>query len=428
MRRAVLALLIVPPLIALGLLAWATLSHRPRPVRTGDALLDAYLQALVDSGVASGSESFSPLENSAALPGAVWRDWEQRFGADPRFWMLCYYMRPSGTQREAGDTTYNGWDIEYLRTARERGSTDWIALLNLLHLEYSGWREAARAGLGLRVPDRSATPAERQRFAARLWAEVQRVHGPQFEQLQAELRAAGAGQAQAHYYLAQLAADGGDIPGALGEINAGNAAPNNDVYIGFPFDALLTTSGQGQALAGDTMYSAVLHIASIPVSIPNSSGFKHMVRELAAWAAQRGDLAALQALHRCCCRCGSSAGADRMQATLAAGADGNVLKAIQDLTPATDTTRLRALSAAQVQRGQIRSALYAIGPSAQSLPAIPSGLSMVLEGAPATLCGGRYLSMEMQRSFARDLITQQAALSGPIRRQFEALERMDLAP
>ena len=70
-RRVTLALLVLPPLIALALLAYATLLHQPRPVHTGDALLDAYLQALVDTGVAGSMESFSLFSNKDALPPAL---------------------------------------------------------------------------------------------------------------------------------------------------------------------------------------------------------------------------------------------------------------------------------------------------------------------------------------------------------------------
>jgi hypothetical protein len=423
-RRVTLVLLALPPLIALMLLAYATLWHQPRLVHTGDALLDVYLQALVDHGVVSSVESFSLFGKKDALPPALWRQWEQQYGKDPRFWMLCYYARPYDPAYSKAPPAKYESDVNYLRTARARGAVDWIVLLTLLRDETSDWIETARKKLALANPGNYATQQERERYDARIWEEVTRVHGAELKSLQDELRRAGADQAQAHYYLAQIASERGDMPGGLSELVAGNAAPHNDSGLGLPFDALTAAARQGQMLAGDNAITGQMALGSHSIMFSSFIRYREMVRATAAWAVKRRDISALQVLHRCCCRYAVSDGAGSLQAQVAAGTEMTVTDAVQQFTYGDATVHRQALSQAQAQRRAINSALLALDASCGSFT-WPSAWDTAFVSAPAVSSGGRYSTLDMLRGYSSDLITEQTALAGPIRQQFEALASID---
>jgi hypothetical protein len=414
MRRAVLALLLAPPLVLLALIGWSTLSHHPRPVRTGDALLDSYLQAVAEAG--DGSALYGATGTGTRSP-VQWDAWEQRYGADPRFWMLCYNVRLVSFRPNA----------QYLRTAQARGSADWVVLLNLLRHEYTAWCDAASAKLALQEPGSQAGVDELAANNRRRWAEVVRRHGPELAQLQAGLARSGAKQAQVHYCLARIKTQSGDLAGALRELEAGNAAPFNDAGLGPPYDELYEAARRGQALAGDSALAGTLDVGHFPGMLTDFLQIKREVELLSAWAADRRDLAALTALHRYCCRWGSSAGADALQATLAAGMDEAVLDAVARITPPAATARRQALSQAQSLAQQIGSASRSITSSQlHSLPGVPQGIDWVYELTPATSNCSGYINLELMRNQGQGLIAQQAALAGPIGEQLAALAALDI--
>jgi hypothetical protein len=423
-RRVTLALLVLPPLIALMLLAYATLAHHPRPVHTGDALLDAYLQALADSDedLTIQSHWLYPIKNM--IPPANWKEWELQYGKDPHFWMLYYYGRLYERVYGKVPPSHNTSDVSFLRAARARGAADWVVLLTLVRHEASDWNESARKTLALASPGYNATQQERERFDALIWAEVTRVHGTELAQLMDELRRSGADQAQAHYYLAQIACERGDMSGALSELAAGNAALHNDAGLGLPFDALAAAARQGQPLAGDSVISGQLKLGYDSFRFHSFRRYKHLVQSVSAWAVRQRDISALQVLHRCCCRYGVSEGAGPLQAEVAAGMEATVLDSVQQFTYGTATVRGQVLSQAQAQHRTINTALHSLDISRLSIT-WPSAWDIVFESAPAVSYGGRYLMLDMLRGYSRDLISEQTALAGPVRQQFEALAAID---
>jgi hypothetical protein len=414
----------LPTLAALGLLAYATLAHQPRPVHTGDALLDAYLQALADSDADLTTQTYWLVPNKNTIPPANWKEWEQQYGKDPYFWMLYYYGWLYDCEYGKVPPSPNTSEVNFLQEARARGAADWVVLLTLLRHEASDWNVSARKTLVLASPGNNATQAERERFDALIWTEVTRVHGTELAQLIDELRQAGADQAQAHYYLAQIASERGDMSGALQELAAGNAAPKNDAGLGLPFDALTAAARQGQPLAGDSVIAGQLTLAYDSFAFHNFRHFKQMVRSMSAWAVRQRDISALQVLHRCCCRYAVSEGAGLLQAEVAAGTETTVLDAVQQLTYSTATVRRQALSHARTQNRTINTALLALDASRRSFT-WPSAWDMLIESTPSASSGGRYSTLDMLRGESLDLITQQTALAGPVRQQFEALAAID---
>ncbi len=102
-----------------------------------------------------------------------------------------------------------------------------------------------------------------------------------------------------------------------------------------------------------------------------------------------------------------------------------MLAAISAGLPADATRRRQATSQAQARLAAIAAALDVVN-NAPSWPFTGAiAWEQALDYSPAVFGGGEYLALERLEGFGRDFITQQTALSGPIREQFEALAAMD---
>jgi hypothetical protein len=418
--------LLLPPLAVFMLIALTALTHRQRPLRTGDALSDAYLQALVGSGAWDIMQDGNYSGTQGVIPEAQWRLWEQQFGQDPQFWLLCYHQRPWGEEyvsRFAGVKTTG--NTRFLEAARERGVADW-RVLRWLAGGYTGkWNQEARDVLGLNQPKNKAPPREWLDFYAKTSVELLRRHGPQLRQISDELRRAGKDQAVAYYQLAMLEAECCDVKGALADIRAGNAAAHNDMDLGPPYSLLVREARQGRPLTGDAVVSGMLASDYLSVALPNFLRYKNMVRVLSAWAVQNGDLAALDALHEYCCRFGMAEGAASIQALVAVVNDGIVLDAIATIQPPS-AQRKAVISQARVALGQIKSTVRMTGSMQQGLTPVLKAQDVIMYLFAAPNCGGRYVTLDYQQKQGQYLLSEQTAMAGPVRQQFEALAKISL--
>jgi hypothetical protein len=419
--------LILPPLAAAVLMARAALAHKQRPVLTGDALSDAYLQVVVDSGAWDIMQAGSYQGMQGCIPDAQWLNWEKQFGQDPRFWLLCYHQRPWGQEyvsRLAG-VKMTG-NTRFLEQARERGAADWRVLRWLAGAYTGKWNEEVRDALGLNPPKNKAAPQEWLDYYAKTSAELLRRHEPQLRQIEDELRIAGKDQALAHYQLAMIETECCDYQGALAAISAGNAATRYDMDLSPPYDILVRAARQGRPLAGDKVLSGMLASDYIAIALPNFLRYKNMVRALSAWAMQNGDLAALDTLHAYCCRFGMAEGAQNIQALVAGMMDGIVLDAAANIQPQNSAQRKAVISKARVLFGKIKSAVRST--SAMQLGYIPKlkAQFVILDLFSAPSCGGRYETLDYKQGQGQDMIIEHSALAVTIRQQFEELARIDL--
>jgi hypothetical protein len=257
---AVLALALLPPLAIYLYTVALALVHQPKPVKTGDALLDTYLQTTVDNG-----EYFDRLRvtvrNYADLDvrrirKSQWREWEQKYGGDPNFWMLCFYLRDKpGADVWPDDQAHLPDRYRYLEEARRRGAADWKVLYQLYTGHRKEWSKDAQLALGLATPNwwPGLSRSVLTNFHRTINREMERRHGPEHRRLLQELLAAGGGQAQVHYMLARFANDCGDDATALKELEAGNRAPACDSAAGFPQAAIWRISSKGAYIGGDKM-------------------------------------------------------------------------------------------------------------------------------------------------------------------------------
>lgn len=425
-RLVMYAVLILPPLAVFLLIALATLAHRQRPLHTGDALSDAYLQALAERVAWDSMTSWNYAGAQGAIPEAQWQRWEQQFGKDPQFWLLCYHQRPWGQEYVSpfAGVKLSG-NARFLEAARERGAADWRVLRWLAGGYTAMWNQEARDALGLNPPKNKAAPQEWLDYYVKTSAEMLRHHQPQLRQICDELRGAGQDQALAHYQLAVIETDCGDYHGALADLIAGNAAAHSEMDLGPPYDLLIRAARQGKPLAGDEVVSGMLASDYISVALPNFLRYKDMVRALSAWAAQNGDLAALDAIHEYCCRFGQAEGAGNIQALVAVVNDGIVLGAAARVQPHS-AGRTAAISQARVVLGKVTSIVRMSGSARQGLTPKLQAQDLLMGMFAAPSCGGRYATLKMQREQGQDLITEQSALAGPIRQQFEQLAKISL--
>jgi hypothetical protein len=423
-RRITLALLMLPTLAALALLACATLWHQPRQVHTGDALLDTYLQTVFGYGRLT-NKWWMLLRSAEALPPGQWEQWEQQFGSDPRFWMLCHSFRPHAAAAQSQDLeAEHAEHNRFLNEALSRGVADWKVLLTLTLENYSHWEFAAESQVALAHPVWNTALSERIAYHRQLTAAIDRLFVPQRQQLLDQLRRAATDQAVAHYQLATMLDQSGDPAGAYAAVAAGNAAPENEAGDSCPFDTVSKATASGQPLAGDIYLTGLLAGHSYTGDV-NRNDFRAMITDLADWAVQAADLASLQALHRACCRVGQSTGVAFYDSVSAVLEDKYVLDAIQRLTPSTASARIQLLNTAQTQLKQLDTAINALRPNMLILYGNLSAWDSVLESTPAISYGGKYLTLDRLQSSGRDEIARQTALSGPVRQQFEALAALD---
>ncbi len=434
-RRAYLRLIAVlvalPALCAYAWLAYATLTHRQLLVRTGDTLLDAYLQAVVDNDRVTNPGAFyawnSQLIYSPGdtfqLPEQEWYSLEQRFGDDPRFWMLCYNLRREPSEYVspvAGVEVYGR--TKYLEQARQRGAVDWT-VLSWLTLHYSNaWMRDAQKALCLSSPSLKSPPQAGFDYYCQLNTEITKRHGTVRQQLLGELLRAGADQAQTHYQLAKYAYDMGNPQGALRELAAGNAAPNNSAGIGAPFDALIKSASQNQTLAGDRLLTGSL--AQLWSALPQTdlTHMRRMSQYLAQVANERHDVAARRTVHLFNCRYGSADGAPTLQRMLAVITARGLWTTLEQAGP---------LTAAQKQEQSTTTALAARLLTAIRGAATGPGLPPVgpapwlkqLQALPATAGGGREEAM-VQLDFAcTGLLIEQSGLAATTPQLYQQLEQ-----
>ena len=224
--RAIWRLILAPPLLACLALALIALLHRPRPVHTGDALLDAYLQAVVDHDAAI--HRFKADPDAQALPEWEWLKLESRFGDDPRFWWLCYYFRSpwadwaKGYQSPIAGAKLKTTGCQYLEEARARGAVRLPHLLAILSEYRDAWTEEARQNGRLPTLPRYPSDADMPAYVSAVRKEIDSRHGAVEQRLLAEVAASAPGHPLTKYVLAMVEAERGHSQRALTLLREGN--------------------------------------------------------------------------------------------------------------------------------------------------------------------------------------------------------------
>lgn len=419
---AVILPCILAPLLALGLLTQATLTHVQRPVQTGDALADAYLQALVDYDLVAEPAvqwqayalSSVPSANQRDIPARVWRELEQRFGNTADYWLLCFTCRPVRKKYLSPVAGVELWDdASYLEQARARGVADWRVYYWLLRKYSTFWEEEASAALGLSSPG-SKSPLEVQfAYCTKRNAEVIRRHGPARRELMAALARAGADQAQAQYELAFRTFEDGDLASALRYLAAGNRAAHNAAALGPPVTQLLAAAVQGQPLATDRLLTGRLKQVYYGIGEPSYPPRLRMMRYLSRWAAERNDKAVLSSLQRYSCRFGAASGASEMQAHVGTVLSKTLLKAYRTAQPQLNAVQAQRCTALSLELGQIRSAagFIPMPTFGSNLAPQPTGWRRYWEILKSASDGSRAVVVLNLEQSCTELLTQQSALS-----------------
>jgi hypothetical protein len=439
-RLAVLLLLLAPALAAWGVLAWFTLRHQQRPVHTGDVMLDACLQALVDNNMISDSRDawsyLTGMERSGTVSrpklDQTWRELEQRYGGDVHFWMLCYNLQwpPQAADPDSGGKYISAVAgvqladrVWFLEQARARHCADWRVLLALVRSYEYAWTAEARSSLQLAYPGNKASTTQHYEYFHATAREIQRKHGALRDKLKRELLQAGAGQAQVHYQLAIMACIDGDLDEALAQVRAGNAAPENATGTGAPLEQLWAEAEQGRALGGDGVLSGYLTLTGTIVELPSYILYRYGIRYMAYKAARRKDAAALSVLYRASCRLGSAQNTDKIQQMVAVVIQASVLKEYKDATPQLPAPVAQRLASATVERAKLKDAVRQ-APMIDIFPMLPFSARQAELELSELASDGRLYMLRLLDHYCTSGQAEQAAL-GKTRQRFIALEKLD---
>jgi hypothetical protein len=434
-------LITTPPLVLLLVLTWFTLTHQPQRVNTGDALLDAYLQAAVDNNViidvARCWNDYGETSHRYSLPAEQWQDLEQRFGGDPRYWMLrCYYE----TQQDSYTSQIAGVDIDSrlhcLEQARERGHADWMILFRLVQAYEQAWSIQASDKLRAVAPAPGSKATQKQKFAYRhkLRQEVDHRHGLALQQLLTELKNCGNDQALVHYMLARIECERGNYAGAISELRAGNAAPRRDSGTGYPYNVLRQTAAQGLPLAGDRLLAGCLerwYYDCDAQSYLDYVGYKDAVRILSSQAAGKHDLVALRVLHSFSCRFGSLRGAPLIQAMVGTVMESIVRKAIPQSNQHSTPQSQQALAEAQRLHSELLKEYKSINSNSPFNALFKPSLAIsspgyALRSYATRLLGGIFFSLSENEAWCDSLLMEQQGLATVIAPDFAQLEQLQL--
>jgi hypothetical protein len=409
-----------------------TLTHKQPAVKTGDSLLDAYLQAALDNDALQvwGNVIFGSDQDrdTREIPETTWDRWEREFGPDPRFAMLCYYERLAwrGWENQGPEPVIPS-ECKYLEQARRSGSADWRGLLTPAGEDSTGWKYEARDTLRIERPTRTKTNAlDFYAYVRKVRREADRRHGTEFNKLLTELEAKGADEAQVHYFLARIANERGEMDKVLRELQAGNASKHNAQATGFPFDIstrnrIVALDAQGDSLLGG--YYA-LKLEALPV--PDYMAIKDFVKEQAEWAQTHRDLARFQALHKYACDLGLAESSTGLDVLVAQMLDKIVLSSYEQAFP-PGAGPTRRLSQARVLLAKIRSAVRSAGSGMQSsISANKPLLESVTELALMSV-NKQYSSYEAALQY-RDDMQAHDALRPQLAKDFAELRKLDLQP
>lgn len=432
-ERAIWATLAAAPLLALGVCAVLALTLRPQPPRSGDALLDTFLEAVLrDNPLLRPEERTSYADLYTApdltLPEAAIEALEQDFGPDPRFWMLRYrFARLSEMDSAAWEGMgYSRKQLSILEEARTRGSIDAAGLFQLLSRKRSIWLtqagdECVAEGLSPKADPQSFRKARRGKMDTR--------HGAEERALFAELQAASPGSAMPHYWLAQDWTDRGDYGAAIAELQRGNAAPVLSLHIGFPFELAQELAGQPQSRLDDTLSGALLMNIS-EFGYPNHTNLKRMCKLLTVDATSRRDARALTAVHSFICRYAGLSNSGMLASLVSLTMWKEMEKDIYALWPGGLTAdQQKALSSLQAPRGRILSEAQRLnrlhpgfGPS-QAGPKLPWQQTV-----EAGLGGAASTTVRACREWAVIHAQERQALTGPVAQAVEELSRFEFDP
>jgi len=318
--RVVWGVILGAPLLVWAFMAASALTRHAPPVRTGDALLDAFLQQLVDR-----DELASPVLRGAGpyfgtdtrVSDTMFASLERQYGDDPRFWMLCYRLRdPSADPRRSSVSPNTGTNyVGYLEEAETRGIADGSVLLILLQTRLDNWRAEAGAELNLTHPGRTATPGESYRYRNACRRQADSKHLQDERQLLEKVIEAAPDQALPHYFAAKYACERGDYSQAVAQVRRGNAATQSNPMLGFPQEITQAALHHQQVL-GSSLITGWL-AANVNYE-PNFIRMKDFVKDMAYLAVQRKDARALDELSKLACRFGSLEGGDLITALVGA--------------------------------------------------------------------------------------------------------------
>lgn len=329
MKRALWTLILAPPLIAWLVLAALTLSHVPRQVHTGDAFLDAYVQALLDRGGLPHTYTW--------LPETKWRELEQQFSNDPRFWWECFEHR-SGVL-----TAYHDPDL-FLFRAWQRGKVNLPVLLALYMSTSSLVEDTISHKPNYPQFSSSSAPDNVSKCIHARRALLDELHDNSADDVLVKMQQCASQHPLPYYLQAMLAGERKQYNDALRLLKEGNSIaahewPHGDLFLEL-YDPMVSRS----LISSDALLADFIAERSDINCDRLSFGFDNDVETLAGDAMQLGRMDIVNEIHKMGCYLSITAGYDWDPTELGLSACSTVQDLAAQSSLAADSDKSAALS------------------------------------------------------------------------------------
>jgi hypothetical protein len=329
MRRIVWTLILAPPLAAWLVLAVLTLSHVPRQVHSGDAFIDAYVQALVDRGGLPHSDTW--------LPETKWLELQRQFSNDPRFWWVCFKHR-SGVL-----TDYRDPDV-FLFEALHRSTVNLPILLSLYMSTSSSLEDKIRNNSNYPQYSSYSGPGALSKCIHARRALLDELNDNSAEDVLVKMQQCASRNPLSYYLQAMLAGEREQYDKALGLMKAGNTIAANEWYHDDLNFELYEPMVSKTMLSSDGLLADFLAERS-DIDIDRLSfAFDEDAESLAIDALRLRRMDILNEIHKMGCYASITAGYDWEPTELGLSACKTVQKLVAQSSQAGDPSKSAALS------------------------------------------------------------------------------------
>jgi hypothetical protein len=277
--------------------------------QTGDALWDAYAQALLAWLRDPANREIPAVDADAdhmfvQLPAGLLLAWEPQFGSDPRYWQLLYW---NSIGAAGSDSTSAAAGITYLYEVRRRGiedaATAWLlaeAEIATLRKAWTAYEEGAMSAEQLAEWPKLARP---QLFN---W------HLDQLSAIYADLTARFPDESYFWYERAFDKFDLGEWESGLEDLETGTLAMHNRLPLSFPASFLTARMMRGED-CGNTVAVGMALERFLIADLPNYISIKEDIKNQTVRFSLGADPAERIAWHDFAYRFGTMEGAPSVQ-------------------------------------------------------------------------------------------------------------------
>lgn len=300
---------------------------------TGDALWDAYAQALLEQlGTANPIELIGSVA-PPVLPQELLDSWQSEFGDDPRYWQLRYW---DATWRGMGEDLPGIDPVIFLEQGVAAGASDAITKMLLYKERRDTFEENWEQYCAGTLPDDSEfAPVIAENVAEYSWFVKQQLA------LADGLVEACPDESWAWYERAMKRFENGVWEAGLEDLHSGNQAANNRRARPFPISFINEQLAAGLDCGSDVAAGIAIQGESV-YGLPNFIRIKDQMKNQEVRLQLGAPLSELAPWNVYCCRFGSMEGAGEQYWNLARVMQGMMLQYMLVETPEVFTVDQRS--------------------------------------------------------------------------------------